>query len=1154
MTRGVKLVLVSLAALLPAHARLSGGASAQTATVDPARLTGGAAASLRPSARKETKLRTDLVGQGARHWDFEDGTLQGFRREDLPGAVAENNTFRNQPTLGHNVKATRALNTAGLRLPANPCAGLVLDAATTCEFGAGATYYYLARLRGDLDRLRTDLAVVGGDYWDVPFPIGTQGLYWIGTYEDRPSRAIQNPSVPGGIPRRLTLPWGQTQGDARTGRLISPEVELGPAHGYLHFLVGGGCGADVGVYLQARRPVLGGAATVNPAAAGALGDLVAPIAIGGGAAVSAPASASVVWETVRDAAGRPVEARGFCIENMVRTWFDIRNLRGTKVRILIEDRAKGSWGHINVDDIWLSSTPPRPSAREDDPGWGAADLHAHLVNEKGYTAYAADGRTPEVRVLWGSAFGGIETLRNCNDTHTTSDANYTSHQDEAGGTTYTLCRDMCLNLLEGAGLPEARGDGVDQDGALGGYHNTRDSGYPRFVNWPMWYSALHQQMHATWVRRAHQGGLRLMIAAVGNSEVIAFGMTHEKDRQFTSDQDAVALQIPAIKEFARLNATWTEVAYTPRDARRIMNAGKLAIVIGVEVDHVMDSCSADVTTPRHHVAAEYGHPDLWASQHGYDIGAFGTIFGISGFVGIGTRVMNFKGHPRTCTGPQIEARLDALYREGVRHVIPLHFSDNMLGGYAITGDLFVASAIFGDADARPPALMDGSALTGAYGDLAPRPEPTGDDATDRRRIEAWRAGMPISHALPSISVPMWARLGPETIVDTNVVPPGIGRTIAEFISGQCIDDEGWRIVAAILTGGGSEAGCAVNELTNAALDEIRDKVPYEGALDSALMIPLDLNAGQNGLPFHVNARGLRRPDGETFVGAMMKRGMLVDLQHASDAAKNDILRFAGSYPVLASHGGVHFGIGRASENVLSAAQMRGVYAPPSSFAGGVVGLGVQSSAGLVRQLRDVAGEHLGEGDARDRLLQTRGVALGTDFNGMDWHAPPRFGRFAFYRGDEGASTSLENERGQRLANERSRNLGAAHIGNMVNYAAYPAGSNPWAGTVPTCSPPCATWSTARAGHRALNAHQIRQGSTTTRTFDINYDGLAHYGLIPDFLQEAAVLGAKPEEMGTVFRSAEALIRMWEETCYLAYQMPSPPASLSRGCGDPGLYR
>lgn len=46
-------------------------------------------------------------------------------------------------------------------------------------------------------------------------------------------------------------------------------------------------------------------------------------------------------------------------------------------------------------------------------------------------------------------------------------------------------------------------------------------------------------------------------------------------------------------------------------------------------------------------------------------------------------------------------------------------------------------------------------------------------------------------------------------------------------------------------------------------------------------------------------------------------------------------------------------------------------------------------------------------------------------------------------------------------------------------------------------------------------------------FDFNIDGLAHYGLLPDLLQDAKNLGATEDEMASLFQGAEAFVAMWE---------------------------
>jgi hypothetical protein len=50
--------------------------------------------------------------------------------------------------------------------------------------------------------------------------------------------------------------------------------------------------------------------------------------------------------------------------------------------------------------------------------------------------------------------------------------------------------------------------------------------------------------------------------------------------------------------------------------------------------------------------------------------------------------------------------------------------------------------------------------------------------------------------------------------------------------------------------------------------------------------------------------------------------------------------------------------------------------------------------------------------------------------------------------------------------------------------------------------------------------------TGTRVFDINTDGVAHYGLMPDLLAEVRRSGGGAAAMRTLFSSAKAYLRTW----------------------------
>jgi microsomal dipeptidase-like Zn-dependent dipeptidase len=54
-----------------------------------------------------------------------------------------------------------------------------------------------------------------------------------------------------------------------------------------------------------------------------------------------------------------------------------------------------------------------------------------------------------------------------------------------------------------------------------------------------------------------------------------------------------------------------------------------------------------------------------------------------------------------------------------------------------------------------------------------------------------------------------------------------------------------------------------------------------------------------------------------------------------------------------------------------------------------------------------------------------------------------------------------------------------------------------------------------------------------RVFDVNVDGLAHFGMVPDVLQDLKNLGWPDEDRQAMFASAEGYIEMWEKSQRLA---------------------
>jgi hypothetical protein len=58
---------------------------------------------------------------------------------------------------------------------------------------------------------------------------------------------------------------------------------------------------------------------------------------------------------------------------------------------------------------------------------------------------------------------------------------------------------------------------------------------------------------------------------------------------------------------------------------------------------------------------------------------------------------------------------------------------------------------------------------------------------------------------------------------------------------------------------------------------------------------------------------------------------------------------------------------------------------------------------------------------------------------------------------------------------------------------------------------------------------FRRQRTGTRVFDLNRDGVAHYGLVADLLADVERQPGGRRALDLLFRSAEGYLRMWERT-------------------------
>ncbi|CAN7265260.1 Coagulation factor 5/8 type domain-containing protein [Knoellia sp. LjRoot47] len=199
---------------------------------------------------------------------------------------------------------------------------------------------------------------------------------------------------------------------------------------------------------------------------------------------------------------------------------------------------------------------------------GLVDAHTHMFSDEGFGGNVICGRTF-------SAHGIADALRDC-----------PAHQPDGR-------RALIENLTNArqGGNPFASHDTV---------------GWPTFRFWPAYDSFTHQQMYYKWVERAWRGGQRILVNdLVSNSGLCTInGVVNAPNRSSCNDMDAVRREARLTREleafvdaqYGGAGQGWFRIVTTPAQARSVVEQGKLAVVLGVEVSEPF-GCKQTLTIP-----------------------------------------------------------------------------------------------------------------------------------------------------------------------------------------------------------------------------------------------------------------------------------------------------------------------------------------------------------------------------------------------------------------------------------------------------------------------------------------------------------------------------------------------------------------------------
>lgn len=315
-------------------------------------------------------------------------------------------------------------------------------------------------------------------------------------------------------------------------------------------------------------------------------------------------------------------------------------------------------------------------------GW--VDLHAHLMGHLGFGGKLLYGG-PDASPTGGSwlpadplcvhntrAATEAQALGADASTHGGPGVNLNPFSGQGVGLTNSCGNTLREQLIQG--FQQSLGANNPSSNAFG---------YPTFVDWPKWNDLTHQRMWVEWIRRAWQGGLRVMVALAVNNKTLGDAATVAQTDGTqvpspqpggagvpgpavdlpTDDKTSADIQIDEIKKFVARHSDFMEVALSSADVYRIVSAPtpKVAVVIGMEVDH---------------------------------IGNFQQAFYHEG---LKTPIAEWQAAWNAAAQPvpddAVRAEIDRLYNEGVRYLFPIHLLDNAFGGTAAYVEMFNISTM-----------------------------------------------------------------------------------------------------------------------------------------------------------------------------------------------------------------------------------------------------------------------------------------------------------------------------------------------------------------------------------------------------------------------------------------------------------------------------
>lgn len=127
-------------------------------------------------------------------------------------------------------------------------------------------------------------------------------------------------------------------------------------------------------------------------------------------------------------------------------------------------------------------------------------------------------------------------------------------------------------------------------------------GWPTFSSWPNPHSLTHQQVYYKWLERSWRAGLRIHTSLLTENHVLC--AVYPLKKNSCDDRDAVRLQAADMRamqdyidaQYGGPGRGWYRIVTDPFEARKVINEGKLAVVMGMETS-VPLGCNVQLGRP-----------------------------------------------------------------------------------------------------------------------------------------------------------------------------------------------------------------------------------------------------------------------------------------------------------------------------------------------------------------------------------------------------------------------------------------------------------------------------------------------------------------------------------------------------------------------------